>query len=457
MTEAIKICPICSASNHRNATVCWNCGTSLAGIAHYNKDDTETGRKRSAYDFHHGETDLYESALYRTGQSYMFGCFGLLAAFMVIGLGLIFAPPAAEAFQSVFNAPAPEVTPTPPPRIFLPTVTQGPPTTIPTIAVIPTDTPEPTATREPCFQVVRSGDFIFDVVARCGHLSGDVFPLVAEINNLSDIGMIIEGQRLEIPWPTDIPDPNAQPQAPPQAPPQAEGEASTDSVEIASGERSILELDDDELAAFLVVPTPTLPPGIQFHTVDAGESMITIISQYSTTIESIRNLNPEITFTQCNMGETFGGDRCSVLISPGQQIRVPAPEPPPTLPPASTGLETATPTPTATFNAPILQSPADRAAFRNNQLITLRWLPTGTLGTGETYRVNVEDRTAGVLYTQDTFDTFLVIPIDWQGVNATLRRHEYAWYIDIININNPNTPSYRTPTQSFTWETRIGN
>jgi hypothetical protein len=295
---------------------------------------------------------------------------------------------------------------------------------------------------------------MYDVVMRCGHVHFDVFSQVVERNSLSDAGMIYEGQVLDIPWPTLTPDPNAQP---PQQP-DVQSEANIESVQVASVEdRSILDLSDDELAQFLEVPTPTLPPGIQFHTVLPLENMITIIMNYNTTIESIRNLNPEITFTQCNMGETFGGDRCSVVLSPGQQIRVPAPTPTATLPPTATGLETATPTATATFNAPILQNPADRAVFRNNQLITLRWLPTGTLGTGEIYRVNVEDSTAGILYTQDTFDTFFVIPADWQAVTPTLQRHDYVWYIDVIQNNNPNTPSYRTPSQSFSWETRIGN
>ncbi|TVR19050.1 MAG: LysM domain-containing protein [Anaerolineaceae bacterium] len=452
MTDAIKTCPICSASNHRNAPVCWNCGTSLTGIE-INQTTDKTGQE-SSYHFDHGETDLYESALYRTGQRYLFGCFGLLAALLIIGLGLVVAPSAMDQVGIVFSASQDEATPTSPPRLFLPTVTEGPDIPTPTMTIAPTETPEPTATREPCYQVVQSGDFLFDVVARCGHRDTDVFDLVVEINNMNDIGMIIAGQRLEIPWPTEIPDPAAPPPAQDEA---AAGNPAVASAPDSDGQRSVLELDDDELEEFFVIPTPTLPPGIEFHTVSAQDTMISIISQYDTTIESIRNLNPEMTFTQCNMGMRFGGERCSVILNLGQRIRVPIPEPEATAVPEITGEETAMPTPTPTFNAPMLQRPADRAAFRNNELITLRWLETGSLGQNETYRVTVEDRTAGVLYNYETLDTFLIVPEQLQAVSQSIQRHEYVWYVDIINTSNPDTSLFRTEMRSFTWETRIEN
>lgn len=451
MTDAIKTCPICNASNHRNAAVCWNCGTSLIGI-NVNQAQEETAHG-SSYHFDHGETDLYESALYRAGQRYLFGCFGLLAALLIIGLGLVVAPSAVDQVGIMFSVSDNDPTPTTPPRLFLPTVTEGPDIPTPTLTVAPTDTPEPTATREPCYQVVQSGDFLFDVVARCGHRHNDVFDLVVEINNMESAGMIIAGQRLEIPWPTEIAEPTA---PPPQDEESAEGAAVASAPE-RGAERSVLELDDDELEEFFVIPTPTLPPGIDFHTVTAQDTMISIIYQYDTTIESIRNLNPEMTFTQCNMGMRFGGERCSVILNLGQQIRVPIPEPEATAVPEMTGQETNTPVPTPTFNAPMLQRPADRAVFRNNELITLRWLETGSLGQNEIYRVTVEDRTAGILYNYETFDTFLIVPEQLQGVSETVRRHEYVWYVDIIDTANADASLFRTEMRSFTWETRVEN
>lgn len=462
MTDAIKICPICSASNHRNASVCWNCGTSLAGIEPHNKNnDTTAPNQRAGYNNNFGESDLYESILYKTGQKYLYGCFGILVLLMMVGLGLLILPALINSVIRTHDNSGLSPEPTTPIRHFLPTVTQGPPTNTPTITVIPTETLAPTHTPAPCMQTVRSGDSLGGIVARCGHYDTAIYDIVVEINRLPNAGTIIEGQVLEIPWPTVLaPDPTAVP----------EGAANTDetsaNVSVASvatepstdnAERSVLDLDEDELAALLIIPTATLPPGVQFYTISPNDNMYSIIIQHNTSIEAIRNLNPEMTFTQCNMGETFGGDRCSVIISPGQQIRVPAPSPTPTLSPTPTGNETATPTPTATFNAPLLQSPSDRATFRNNQLITLRWLPTGTLNSQETYRVTVEDRTAQILYTAETFETFLIVPSDWQAVNEeTLDRHQYAWYVDIIDKDSGNSV-FRTNTWLFTWETRSGN
>lgn len=461
MTDAIKTCPICSASNHRNASVCWNCGTSLAGVEPNNKsNDTTAPNKRASYNNNFGESDLYESILYKTGQKYLYGCFAILMIFMIIGLGLLILPP---ILKTVINANQVDILPSPttPIRNFLPTVTQGPPTNTPTITVIPSETPIPSDTPAPCMQTVRSGDTMGGIVARCGHYDTAIYDLVVQINRLANAGMIIEGQVLEIPWPTVLaPDPTPMPANP---------ETSSNSVMVASAsspdegnqaedtQRSVLDLDEDELAEFLIIPTPTLPPGVEFYTISANDNMYSIIIQHDTSIEAIRNLNPEMTFTQCNMGETFGGERCSVIISPGQQIRVPVPTPTPTLSPTPTGNETATPTPTATFNAPILQSPADRATFRNNQLITLRWLPTGTLGNREIYRVSVEDKTAEILYTAETYETFLIVPDEWQTINdQTLDRHQYAWYVDIIDTNS-GASVFRTDTWLFTWETRSGN
>jgi hypothetical protein len=444
--------------------VCWNCGTSLAGIEPNNKtNDTTTPNRRTGYNNNFGESDLYESILYKTGQRYLYGCFGILIIMMMIGLGLLIMPPLINAVINSNDDLEVLPSPTIPIRNFLPTVTQGPPTLTPTITVIPSETPVPTNTPAPCMQTVRAGDSMGGIVARCGHYDTAIYDLVVEINRLPNAGMIIEGQVLEIPWPTVLaPDPTAIP-ADAETSSETSAEISVASASTApaatnaTSERSILDLDEEELAQILIIPTATLPPGVQFYTISENDNMYSIIIQHNTSIEAIRNLNPEMTFTQCNMGETFGGERCSVIISPGQQIRVPAPSPMPTLSPTPSGNETATPTPTATFNAPLLQSPSDRATFRNNQLITLRWLPTGTLNNQEVYRVTVEDRTAQILYTAETFETFLIIPSEWQAINEeTLDRHQYAWYVDIINRDSGNSV-FRTDTWLFTWETRSGN
>ncbi len=453
MADAIKICPICSASNHRNAALCWNCGTSLEGIAVQGSLDDTTNSTRpkvggTQYSFKYGETDLYEADLYHIGQRYLYGCFGSLILLMIIGLGLVAAPPAVNAVRGLVQGDNP--TPTNQAQIILPTITQGPPTLTPTITVLPTATPTIVPTREPCVQTVQAGDLMFDVVNRCGHLSFDVFEEVVEINDLDNAGMIFEGQSLIIPWPTEP--------APPPADQQSAitPEAQTVNADTTTQEDvDVLELSDEELEEFLIIPTATLPPGVAWYKISTNDTLFSIIAQYETSVEVMSQLNPEISFSQCNMGMTFGGERCNVMVFQGQDIRVPVTLPPPTATPTPNGSETPTPTATATFNAPVAQNPADRAFFRRDDLITLRWIPSGTLASDETYRVTVEDRTGGILYTADTVNTSFIMPDEWQGVATDdIDRHQYAWTVSVININNPDNVIYRTPIQTFTWETQ---
>jgi hypothetical protein len=161
-------------------------------------------------------------------------------------------------------------------------------------------------------------------------------------------------------------------------------------------------------------------------------------------------LNPQVTFSQCDFGKFGGGPQCVVQIYEGQLLRVPAPTPIPTLSPTPSGSETPTPTATATFNAPSALSPDNRMLFRRAEFVTLRWVASGSLAPGQTYRVRVEDLTTGVVYNGDTTDLFFIVPQEWQGRDS--RRHEYAWSVSVIDINNPNQPSFTTETRTFTWE-----
>ena len=294
-------------------------------------------------------------------------------------------------------------------------------------------------------QEVRTTDTgLYDVVLRCGHVSMNVIPLVAEINNLDNINLIRPGQLLEIPWPTSTPDPNA-----PADAPDNEADSGENGEAVAASQPGAFDDDFDPL----FVPTPTLPPGIMFHTVQRDENIIVIGMQYDASVEVLSQLNPEITFAQCEFGQRFGGPRCTVNLRENQLIRVPAPTPLPTMSPTPSGSETPTLTPTATFNAPVQQSPSNRAFFSRNDLITLRWVPTGTLGADQTYRLRVEDITVGVVYTTTTRNTSFVVPEDWQGEGEPTR-HDYAWSVSVIYLNDPDNPQYTTETLTFTWESR---
>ena len=104
-------------------------------------------------------------------------------------------------------------------------------------------------------------------------------------------------------------------------------------------------------------------------------------------------------FSSCEFGPKFGGENCSVPVSIGQFLRVPAPTPVPTLSPTPDPNATVTPLPTATINIPMAESPADRSFFGLDELVTLRWISSGILSAGEVYRVDVIDSTAGIQYT----------------------------------------------------------
>jgi hypothetical protein len=163
-------------------------------------------------------------------------------------------------------------------------------------------------------------------------------------------------------------------------------------------------------------------------------------------------LNPQIPFSQCDFQYDSGGGRCTVLLQVGQQIRVPVPLPTATLSPTLSGSETPTFTPTPTYNAPSALSPGNRAMFGRDDLVTLRWVASGSLSAGEAYRITVENITTGSVYTADTSELFYIIPGDWQGRDA--RRHQYRWTVSVIRLDEPDNPTFTTEARLFTWEGR---
>lgn len=462
MPEPVKLCPICDTVNHRNAMVCVTCGTTLTDVDVSGVSPTHDGVDSAyAYDFRYGETDLYEDALRRKGQRYLGALALFLATLMCVGVVLMLSPLLSRiAQEQATNADVIDggdgtassggglfqTTNTPRPTIALATVTAGSPTLTrtPTPSLTPTITIEPT--REPCVQVVGSGEGLLEVAYRCGHIHYDmaIVPLIVELNNLNSEIDIREGQSLTIPWPTPVPDPNAAPEA-------GGGDAAGDVVMVAGGGLSEEEIAATQAIDPFFVPTPTLPPGITFHNVTAGEDISKIIFDYNTSIDVLEQLNPEITFSQCEFGVITGGPRCVVLLNIGQQVRVPVPTPTPTLSPTPSGSETPTPTPTSTFNAPSAISPSNRAFFRRDEFVTLRWVGSAALSTGHVYRVQVEDITRELTFTADTTEPFFVLPSAWQGPGND-NRYEYRWTVSVVDLDIPDKLNYTTAFRVFTWE-----
>lgn len=446
---AYKLCPICSTPAHRTATQCSTCGASLAKVETIDGGQGDTNPRRPVnYDNRLGEADLSENQLTWRGGTYILAAIAGLLLLLCGGITLAVGVMVVQTLTGGSAAPSPvaiadevisqTATPTRAPLV-LATVTPAPPTAIPTA----TDTPEPTP--GPCMQQVQAGDTLIGIVARCGHRSYDVLNIVLEINDLDAPERIQIGQMLEIPWPTPTPDPDAAPVE--EAPADGAGETSEDSF-------AVVDIASIQIRDPFFVPTATLQPGVMWHTVRPNENIIVIAFNYGANLRILSELNPEVTFSQCDFSLASGGPNCVVALREGQQVRVPEPTPLPTLSPTPSGSETPTPTATATFNAPSAVSPGNRALFRRDELVTLRWVASGTLGSGQVYRVNVEDLTAGMQYRADTTDLSFILPRDWQGRDT--RRHDYAWTVSVIDQNRPDNPYFTTETRLFTWEAQEG-
>lgn len=458
MSQSYKICPICGTPAPKNAALCGTCGTSLADIPAVSSKP-QRGVERH-YERKFGETDLLEQELSRRGAVITTVIITLAGVALCAALVIIAVPRVQEALSAARPAAdSPAVgtsemalstggTPTASAAVILATNTPRPTLSLPTVTPAP-PTATSTPTPGPCIRQVQAGDDLISLAWSCGHRSLDVIPLILEENGLDAPESLQQGQELVIPWPTETPDPNAAFQS--EA--TSAGEiASADSAALASVMDSPSSAPPAGTTAPTTAPSPTLLPGITWHIVQPGESMVTIAIQYNTSAEVLAQLNPEIPFSQCDFSVYTGGPRCTVLLQQGQQMRVPAPTPTPTLSPTLTGSETPTPTATPTFNAPSALSPGNRALFRHGEFVTLRWVTTGTLGEREVYRVIVRDLTARIEYVADTTELFYILPPEWQGTDA--RRHEYEWSVSVIHLDRPEQPLYTTETRLFSWEGR---
>ncbi|MEM6284915.1 MAG: LysM domain-containing protein [Chloroflexota bacterium] len=402
--------------------------------------------QRTRFDPRSGEADLLETELaWRSGVYIVGGMATLVLAVVAVGVMLLLNPTmltgTLEEIPIVQSLPAQGAplqenfaTNTPRPTMFVSTVTNAPPTI--------TQTPTP----GPCQIEVQAGSTLYGILALCGHRDFDLLDEVLELNDLPDAGALQLGQIIEVPRPTATLDPNI----PTVEGGDAEGEASSGII------AGVLFADDiDNLPTLTPLPTATLPVGIQWYTVQSGENILTVASQFNAGVEVLSQLNPEIEFNQCDFGIFGGGPDCTVFLSAGQRVRVPAPTPTPTIEPTLTGSETATPTATATFNAPNLVSPGDRALFRRNELVTLRWAGTGTLDTDEVYRLRIRHLNTGVAYIQDTRESFFIIPTQWQQSDG--KRHDYEWQVSVIDLRTPEDPIFVTDQRLFTWEATTEN
>ena len=426
MSQPIKVCPICQAQNPESAAFCANCGAGIGQI----ESSANLAVPADDYDFRRGETDLMEASLHRRGRFIGACLFVILAAILAtFGAGLLYSRMTGAAGDEL------PMTIEPPTRMSGPTVTPAPPTPSYTPSHTPTPTPSDTPTPAPCLRTVSSGDSLIGIILACGYESLDIMPTVMALNGIDDEAFIRAGQVIRVPPPTPTINPKAT--APPTAPPGNDSAA-------ADSQLTLLVFDP-----FAPTLTPTLLPGLMWHSVQSGDTMISIALRYHTDAKGLSDLNPEIPFLLCDFSESFGGPECTVQLSVNQMVRVPAPTPMPTLVPTSSGSETPTPMPTATFNAPLLQAPAELKYFAADEQVTLRWVGTGRLDGDDSYRLTITAEDKSAAYSVDTRELFFILPAGWQARDG--ERHIYTWQVSVVDADTGEM-RYASGERSFVWQ-----
>lgn len=433
MSQAFKVCPICETRNPRHAALCSTCGTTIADVAPLHSTRTDQAPV-TPYEYSLGESDLAEESLNRAGQ---------LMSVVLILLILLAAAGIAIAMlsrrQSDSGAAGASSPPTiKPARIAGPTVTPGPPTATYTSSPVPRAAPTDTATPAPCLRKVVAGDSLIGIVTRCGHKNLTILPTVMHLNGITDETRIQIGQEIIVPLPSATLDPAA------IATPTAEHEVDSASADTVADRLSLLAFDP-----FAPTETPTLLPGLMWHIVQPDENMIVIAVAYETDAKALSDLNPEIQFSLCDFGLAYGGAECTVHLRQGQKIRVPAPTPTITPIPTASGSETPTPLPTATFNAPIAQSPPEGAFFATQQRVTLRWVATGRLSPTDVYRIVLIDSDTGSIFSAETNELFFIIPSEWSPKDAN--SHHYAWQVSVLDTATGDI-SHSSQERTFVWQ-----
>lgn len=379
-----------------------------------------------------GETDLAEESLSLAGRilSVVLILFIILAvlgiAFAVLSMRL------GDPTGAIGGIPTPKPT-----RIAGPTVTPGPPTASHTPSPRPTMPPTDTLTPSPCLRKVAAGDSLIGIVTRCGHQNLDILPTVMQLNNIADEALIQIGQEIVVPLPSPTLDPAA------TATPAADEINAASANSLSEG---LALLAFDPLAP---TETPTLLPGLMWHIVQRDENMIRIAVRYETTAKTLSDLNPEIDFSLCDFSAAYGGPECTVQLRQDQRIRVPAPTPTVTPIPTASGSETPTPLPTATFNAPIAQSPPSDAFFASSEQVTLRWVATGRLSPSDVYQITLTDADTGASYTAETRELFFIVPDILQPRDSI--SHHFSWRVSVLDTNSGRV-SHTSPERGFVWQ-----
>jgi LysM repeat protein len=206
------------------------------------------------------------------------------------------------------------------------------------------------------------------------------------------------------------------------------------------------------LIAFLQTPTPATPttptptPGVVPYIVRQGDTLIAIAAVFSTTVQSIIDLNK------------LGGPN----IRAGETITVPIGAWTPTPTATVYTQPTVTPTPQFGYPAPPLLSPKEGADIGHGDSVVLMWASVGTLRDDEYYVVHLaresngdEVSLPGYQVHEGTSLTLDTSPVKVDGPT------QFWWYVVVVRGSGcgPAEPAALQPcavspiseTRSFTW------
>ena len=273
----------------------------------------------------------------------------------------------------------------------------------------PTEIPLPTATFGPVEYVIQPDDTLMYIIQLPQHgfdYELNVAQQVVDLNeNMSSIDFLpAVGSTILIPRPTATSTP--------------EGSEATQQV------LATLRVDGTTGAR--------LPFGssVGCYEVEEDDSLVSIATNYNTTLEVLSQLNPDLNWFGCVFSEPSGGPSCSPTIQIAQCINVPQPTPIPTFTLTPSGLETATPTPT--YPAPRMLYPVNNVVVPPGRF-DLQWVGVAGVTTGDEYLVEVTDVTSGQKLLQVTESTSLTMTDSFVPSDGQV--HTIQWRVSVARKN----------------------
>jgi len=297
----------------------------------------------------------------------------------------------------------------------------------------PTQASTASATPGPYVHVVQSDETLGFIIQQYGYdYSVPVMELVVRINdNVLNMNVLPIGQEIQIPRQTATPIPeNIE---------VTQTAASAFGEFVAGGNGGVV-----------------LPRGssVGCHAVVEGDTTVGIAETYSTTLEILSQLNPQLNWNGCAFNQYSGGERCRPQLRIGECVNVPQPTQVPSATPTASGNETATPLPT--YAPPRTFYPPDGALAAGT--FDLEWVTVGVLRPDEAYLVEVQDTVTGEVWREVTTATALRLPE--MLIPTSGQTHLFQWRVVIARRGADGSYSLvgvPSAWRNFQWRSRQGN